>query len=164
MAGLCADFSQCLEQHMDQNKRICLRCDTFPRSTSTKLGFSIKKMNNYFQPLNDQPFVRRWGRAARWHIFQTKIPIWVNFGGTSKDRCGYILWSLGLFLRTFGTFCGHLVKFYGHLPYFTLFWYIVPRKLWQSCDGGEAAEYGKCEKFENYDLFRWQGSKFGIGF
>jgi hypothetical protein len=49
-----------------------------------------------------------------------------------------ILWS-------FGTFYGHMVKFYVHLVYFTAiyicrilwslvfspFWYIVPREIWQ---------------------------------
>jgi hypothetical protein len=47
-------------------------------------------------------------RVARWHIFQTKIPIWVHFGGSSKGRCWYILWSFGLF--------------YEHLVYFVVFW------------------------------------------
>jgi hypothetical protein len=41
----------------------------------------------------------------------------------------YILWS-------FGIFCGRLVYFvaiiYGNLVYFFLFWYVVPRKIFQS--------------------------------
>jgi hypothetical protein len=42
------------------------------------------------------------------HIFQTKIPIWVNFGGSCKGRCWYILWS----------FC----LFFGHWLYFVAIW------------------------------------------
>jgi hypothetical protein len=34
--------------------------------------------------------------------FQTKIPIWVNFSGSCKGRCWYIL-------RTFGIFCDSLL-------------------------------------------------------
>jgi hypothetical protein len=50
-------------------------------------------------------------RVARWHIFQTKIPVWVNFGGSCKGRCWYILWSFSLF--------------YGHLLYFVAIWKIL---------------------------------------
>jgi hypothetical protein len=42
--------------------------------------------------------------------FQTKILIWVNFGGTRDRSCWYILWPLGLF--------------YVHLVYFTAIWSI----------------------------------------
>jgi hypothetical protein len=50
-------------------------------------------------------------RVDRWHIFKPKIPIWVNFGGSSNGRCWNILWSSGLF--------------YGYLVYFTAIWYIL---------------------------------------
>jgi hypothetical protein len=33
---------------------------------------------------------------------------------------------IGNILRPFGLFCGHLL-------YFSPFWYVVPRKIWQSC-------------------------------
>jgi hypothetical protein len=71
------------------------------------------------------------------------------------DAIWYILWSFGIhMLWPFGIFCGHLVYlfcgqsvylFCGHLVnffqlvYFVVvwyifpFWYIVPRKIWQSC-------------------------------
>jgi hypothetical protein len=59
-------------------------------------------------------------RFARWHIFKSKIPIWVNLGGSCIRRCWYtylmaiwyILWLFGLFFP---------------------FWYIVLRKIWQPC-------------------------------
>jgi hypothetical protein len=38
------------------------------------------------------------------YIFKPKIPIWVNFGGSSTGRCLYILW---------------------HLVYFTAIWYML---------------------------------------
>jgi hypothetical protein len=41
--------------------------------------------------------------------FQTKIPIWVNFGGSGDGRCWYILRTLG--------------PFYGLLLYFMGIWY-----------------------------------------
>jgi hypothetical protein len=43
-------------------------------------------------------------------IFSNKKPIWVNFGGSGKGRCQYIL-------QSFGLLCGHLVYFMG-------FWFI----------------------------------------
>jgi hypothetical protein len=64
-----------------------------------------------------------WSRVARWHIFDPKIPIWVNFGGSSMKDIGIL---------------------HRHLVYFTAiwyslwlfgivfpFWYFVPRKIWQ---------------------------------
>jgi hypothetical protein len=58
--------------------------------------------------------------------FQTKIAIWVNFGGSSNGRCWSILWTFGLFvghLSLFGIFCGNLL-------HFSTFWYIVPGKFY----------------------------------
>jgi hypothetical protein len=62
------------------------------------------------------------GRVARWYFFKPKIPIWVNFGGSCNGKC----WYIRSILLPFGLF-------YGHLVYFPPFWYIVPRKIWQSC-------------------------------
>jgi hypothetical protein len=41
----------------------------------------------------------------------SKIPIWVNFGGSYNGRCWYIVWPLGIF--------------YSHLVYFVAIWYIL---------------------------------------
>jgi hypothetical protein len=68
-------------------------------------------------------------RVARWHIFKPKIPIWVNFGGSSNGRGWYILWP---YFRPFGLFCGHLVHFMV-IWYIFLFWYVVLRKIWHPC-------------------------------
>jgi hypothetical protein len=57
--------------------------------------------------------------VARWYIFKTKIPTWVNFGGSCNGRCWYILWTLGLFY-------GQLVNVFAHLVYFMAIWYIFP--------------------------------------
>jgi hypothetical protein len=35
--------------------------------------------------------------VARWFIFKTKIPIWVNFCGPLIKKCIYILWPIGIF-------------------------------------------------------------------
>jgi hypothetical protein len=43
-------------------------------------------------------------RVARWFIFISKIPIWVNFGGPWNWKWWHILWP-------FGVFCGHLLYF-----------------------------------------------------
>jgi hypothetical protein len=83
-------------------------------------------------------------RIARWHIFKSKIPIWVNFERSCNERCWYIWWSLvyvpALWYRLwqFGIFYGHLIYFmaiwyilwpfgifYGHLVYFMAIWYIL---------------------------------------
>jgi hypothetical protein len=46
--------------------------------------------------------------------FQTKIQIWVNFGGPSNEKSWYILWL-------FGIYCDFLVPiFYGDFG----FWFI----------------------------------------
>jgi hypothetical protein len=56
-------------------------------------------------------FVPFLARVARWHIFKTKIPIWVKFWEFCNGRCLYILWP----------FC----LFQGHLVYFVVIWYIL---------------------------------------
>jgi hypothetical protein len=69
--------------------------------------------------------------------FQTKkSELWVNFGVVLQWKmlvyiC--ILWTFGQFLRTLG-------RFYGHLVYFVVIWYmfpvfgnVLPRKIWQPC-------------------------------
>jgi hypothetical protein len=58
--------------------------------------------------------------------FKPKIQIWINFGGFRHGRCGYILWP-------FGTLCCPLVYFKALLVYFSLFWYVDLRKIWQTC-------------------------------
>jgi hypothetical protein len=50
-------------------------------------------------------------RVARWHIFEPKILIWVNFGGTCNGRC----WYTSLPFRLF----------YSHLIYFVAIGYIL---------------------------------------
>jgi hypothetical protein len=51
--------------------------------------------------------------------FQTKKTVWVKFGGNG------VLWQFGIpILRPFGLF-------YGYLLYFSPFWYVAPRKIWQ---------------------------------
>jgi hypothetical protein len=44
---------------------------------------------------------------------QTKNHIWVNFLGSCNGRCWYVLWTFDVF--------------YGHLVYFVVIWYILPR-------------------------------------
>jgi hypothetical protein len=59
--------------------------------------------------------------------YEPKSPIWVNFEGPWIRKCFNILWP-------FGKFYGLLVyKFRVRLVYFSLFWYVVPSKIWQSC-------------------------------
>jgi hypothetical protein len=58
-------------------------------------------------------------RVARWYIFKPKIPIWVNFGGSSMDDVGI------LYVRQFDLFYDILV-YCGHLVYFMIVWYIYP--------------------------------------
>jgi hypothetical protein len=50
-------------------------------------------------------------RVARWHIFEPKIPNWVNFGGSAMEDVGIYLMAIWSVLRLFGIFCGHLVCF-----------------------------------------------------
>jgi hypothetical protein len=50
-------------------------------------------------------------RVARWHIFEPKIPIGVNFEGSCNGRGWFIMWHVGVF--------------YGYLVYFVTIWYIL---------------------------------------
>jgi hypothetical protein len=59
--------------------------------------------------------------------FQTKIPIWVNSGGSWNGSCWYILWSFGLSYGHFGILCGKLVYFMA-IWYIFPFWYVLPKK------------------------------------
>jgi hypothetical protein len=86
-------------------------------------------------------------RVARWFCFRPKIAIWVNFGASCNGSCWYISWTLGLFcgysiyfmairyiLWPFGIFYGHWVYlWFIFVVYFSPFWNIVPRKIWQPC-------------------------------
>jgi hypothetical protein len=51
-------------------------------------------------------------------VFEPKIPIWVNFGGSCDGRCWYILWPFGLFDGHLAIFYGLFGMFYGNLVYF----------------------------------------------
>jgi hypothetical protein len=56
-------------------------------------------------------------RVARWHIFKTKILIWVNFGGSCNGRYWYILHvAIRYILRPFGLLWPFGI-FYGYLVY-----------------------------------------------
>jgi hypothetical protein len=52
-------------------------------------------------------------KVARWFVFESKIQIWVNFGGSCNRTCWHILWTLG--------------PFYGLLLHFMDVWY----SLWK---------------------------------
>jgi hypothetical protein len=41
-------------------------------------------------------------RVARWYVFRPKIPIWINFGGSCKGWCWYILWPFWYIFPRFG--------------------------------------------------------------
>jgi hypothetical protein len=60
-------------------------------------------------------------QGCRMVYFQTKNPIWINFGGSCNRTSCYILWPLGLF--------------YKYLVYFMVIWYVfggifVPVLVW----------------------------------
>jgi hypothetical protein len=61
--------------------------------------------------------------VARWFIFKPKIPMWIHFGGPWNVKCCYISWSLGILH-------GHFL-IYGSLVYFSPFWYVWTKKIWQ---------------------------------
>jgi hypothetical protein len=64
--------------------------------------------------------------------FQTKIPIWVNFGGSCNGKCWYILWLYRLcILWLIGKILWPFGEFHGYLVYISPLWYVVPRKIWQ---------------------------------
>jgi hypothetical protein len=66
-----------------------------------------------------------WGEGLPDRMLQTKIPIWVYFGGPRNLKCWYNLWPNFMHLMDIWwsfVFCGHL---------FFPFWYVIPRKIWQ---------------------------------
>jgi hypothetical protein len=65
----------------------------------------------YFQTQNTN--LGKFWRVLQWKLLVYFMAIWS------------ILWPFGLFYGHFGLFCGYLV-------YFSPFWYVAPRKSWQS--------------------------------
>jgi hypothetical protein len=68
-------------------------------------------------------------RVARWYIFKPRIPIRVNFGGSSKSTCWYNFWPFGLFY-------GYLVNFVviGYIFHVCVaMLYVCARKICQPC-------------------------------
>jgi hypothetical protein len=94
----------------------------------SKFGYTLLLSKVYFR------FFYLRARVARWFIFKPKILIWGNFGGYCNVRCWYIVCS-------FGQRPGHLVYFMTIryispiLVYFSPFWIVEPRKIWQPCFG-----------------------------
>jgi hypothetical protein len=69
-------------------------------------------------------------RAARWYFFQTKHPNLGKFWSGLKWKMSENFMAIWNILRPFGTFYGHLVRWW-QFGIFSLFWYIVSRKIWQ---------------------------------
>jgi hypothetical protein len=84
-------------------------------------------------------FVNVSSRVARWCVFKPKLPIWVNFRGSWTRKCWYILWPIGIYFGTLVNFIG-ICKFSGNLIYFSPFWYIFSRKIWQPRSRAHANE------------------------
>jgi hypothetical protein len=57
---------------------------------------------------------------AGWHVFKTKIPIWVNFGRSRNGRSCWYFYTI--------LFYGQMVYYvYGYWVHFVVIWYIFPR-------------------------------------
>jgi hypothetical protein len=70
-------------------------------------------------------------RVARQFIFKPKIIIWVNLEVLAKEDVGTFYDNLVYFTtiwHVLWSFCANLVNFFP-------FWYVVERKIWQSCLG-----------------------------
>jgi hypothetical protein len=84
-----------------------------------KWGLTVKQVDEVIQK---RGVIQASGQECQMAYFQTKIPIWVDFGGSCNGRCWYILhiaiWS---YVRPFCTFCAHLVYI------FMVIWYIFSR-------------------------------------
>jgi hypothetical protein len=107
----------------------CWRCNKIRALCKhlVKLGVGTVRFDNK---------VCRRNQGCQMVCFQTKIPIWVNFGeGLTLENVGihmYICYGhlVGLFygdlgcLGPFGTLCVHLKHLFR-------FWYHVPRTIWQ---------------------------------
>jgi hypothetical protein len=61
------------------------------------------------------------------YIFSTKVPIWVNCGGSWNGMCWYMYFTYGFWyiLWPFGLFCGSLI-------HFTRFGILYQEKMWQT--------------------------------
>jgi hypothetical protein len=80
--------------------------------------------------------------------FQTKIPIWVNFGVSCDGRCWYIL-------LPFGLFDGHMAIFYGfYFIYGKLVFFLRFGKFYQEKSGNPATG-----RFCLFPEFFWQRAK-----
>jgi hypothetical protein len=63
-------------------------------------------------------------------FFKTKNPNLENFEGLAMEDVGIIYVKL-VFLRPFAIFLWPLGIFSGYLIFFSPFWYVVARKIWQ---------------------------------
>jgi hypothetical protein len=74
-------------------------------------------------------------RVARWFVFKTKIPIWVNFGGSCNGKSWYVLWPFGVFYCFWIYFRapGYILWSFG---IFSLFWFF----LYQEKSGNPARD------------------------
>jgi hypothetical protein len=68
--------------------------------------------------------------VARGHIFEPKIPIWVNFGGSFNGRYWCIVCLFGLFTAVWFIF-GHFGIFYGYIfgIFFTILVFCTKKNL-----------------------------------
>jgi hypothetical protein len=83
-----------------------------------------------FQTKN--PNLGKFWKALEWKMLVYLMVIWNMLWsfGICYGHLEYVMviWNI---LRSFGIFYGHLVMLY--LIYFPSFWYIVSRKIWQTC-------------------------------
>jgi hypothetical protein len=73
-------------------------------------------------------------QGCRMVYFQTKNPIWINFGGSCNRTSCYILWPLGLFYKYLVYFMVIWYVLWSLGAHLFPFWYDVSRKIWPPCD------------------------------
>jgi hypothetical protein len=90
---------------------------------------------------------RNWPFKATWEMHsgerdaETGLPDGIHFqtkNPTSGKFWGVLQWKMLVYFMAiwaiFDIFYGHLVYiFCGNLVYFSSFWYVVPREIWQPC-------------------------------
>jgi hypothetical protein len=76
-----------------------------------------------------------WLRVARWFIYRPKITIWVYFRVSCDWKCWYILWPFLIFYGNwvYVLYCHMYGIYFASFGTVFLFWYVVPRNIWQPC-------------------------------
>jgi hypothetical protein len=113
-----------LKQNLEtQNKQVFLLSLGPQHNFSTTHSFFI--ISQHSNSLS-ACYIQGHCRVARWHIFKTKIPIWVDLEGLAMEDVGILYVHFAYFPGIFVHFMAIWCTYFMAIWYFFQFWYVVP--------------------------------------